>query len=351
MFQLKREINNPILAPEPSYAWESRGVFNPGIAKRGAEIVMLYRAVGENDCYVSRLGMAKSADGVNFKRSSVRPVFGPSADFDKWATEDPRITQIGSDFFITYVAVSEPILDEGKPVSRFLPLETGTALLRTRDFASFENFGLITPAGSDNKDTVLFPQKINGRYCLLHRPSHWTKEWFGSPFEKYVDENLPCLAEDLPKSSSIWIAWSDDLRVWRDHRPLLWPINETNIKVGPGLPPIETPDGWLIIYHHVEMLSGKNKFSYTARAALLDLNDPHTVKSVLPYDILVPEKDFELESGSGGIVFPTGGYVSDEGVLRVYYGASDRYVGLASGSLGELLSELNKNTTHGYAKK
>lgn len=340
MFKLTRQITGPILMPNQNLAWEKEGVFNPGITKFGNEVYMLYRAVGEREAYISRFGLAKSQDGLNFKRVTDEPVFVPREIFDQWAAEDPRITKIDNYFYISYVAVPKRIMKDGLSIKRFLPLETSTALLKTNDFLNYENLGVISPPNSDNKDIVLFPRLINGRYYMLHRPNRWSQEWFKGPYEKYVNEGLPCDINDLPETPGIWISSSLDLRNWTDHHLLILPTHPFDTKIGPGLPPIETEAGWLIIYHHVEKEEGTGQLTYSVRAALLDLKNPTIFIAKLPYDILKPEMPYELEQKTG-IVFPTGGLVSGD-TLYVYYGASDRYVCLATGSLKALLTELKK---------
>lgn len=350
MFQLTRIGNKPILEPNKNLAWEAEGVFNPGIIKDNGEVIMLYRAVGEKESYTSHFGLAKSLDGINFERASDKPVFGPSQAFDKWATEDPRITKIDEYFYITYVAVPDRIMENGKSIQRELPLETATALLKTRDFVSYENLGIISPAGSDNKDIVLFPKKIpfidkDGftklRYGMLHRPNHWSREWLNGPFSAKEQIMTPFPIEKMPQKPSMWISWSDDLINWTDHKLFMQPSHIHDAKNGPGIPPIETKDGWLVIYHHVRKDPLTKHYTYTARAMLFDLNDPTNCLGKLPYDILAPEKPFETENGST-IIFPTGGYVEND-TLYVYYGCSDRYVGLASGSINDLLEEFKRD--------
>ncbi|MDP2944713.1 MAG: glycosidase [bacterium] len=340
MFKLTRQGSGPILTPDSNLPWEREGVFNPGVAKFGDEIYLLYRAIGERAAYVSRFGLAKSHDGINFERVSRNPVFEPREIFDKWGTEDPRVTKIGDDFYVTYVAVPKRIMKDGLFAKHFLPLETSTALLKTGDFLSYENLGIISPPNSDNKDITLFPRLINGRYYMLHRPNRWSREWFNGPYEKYVNEGLPCDVKDLPGTPGIWIASSIDLKNWTNHRLLILPSHPFDTKIGPGVPPIETKDGWLIIYHHVHKEEGSGRLTYSVRAALLDLADPTRFLAKLPYDILTPERPYETEKEMG-IVFPTGGFVAGD-TLYVYYGASDRYVCLATGSLSELLAELKK---------
>lgn len=330
MFNLKRQNDGPILRPDATQPWETEGVFNPGIARIGDTVYMLYRAVGEMEAYISHLGLATSTDGVHFTRVGNEPVFGPHHTYDKWATEDPRITKIEDEFFVTYVAVPKRIMEHGKSPNEIVPLVTATALLKTKDFLSFEELGVISPPGSDNKDIVLFPKKINGRYAMLHRPSHWIQKH--APFDIELF--------DTPHVPSIWIAFSDDCISWTDHKLFLTVTEKIDAKIGPGLPPIETKDGWLVIYHHVKEGTYPNKFVYSARAALFDLNDPTHLLAQLPYDILSPQEPYEKENNMP-VIFPTGGFVEGD-TLYVYYGASDRYVCLATGSIQELLNELKK---------
>ncbi len=339
----------PIFRPDPNIFWEHEGVFNAGITEFENKIYMLYRAIGEKEAYISHLGLATSSDGIAFERVSDKPVFGPSKKYDMWGTEDPRITKIDDDYYVTYVAIPERIMDHGQGMKRDFPLTTSTALLKTKDFLTFEPLGIITPFGSDNKDVVLFPKKIphisehgevKFRYGMLHRPNRWSRDWLSGPYACQKPVELPFDAEDMPQKPSVWIAWSDDLVIWDSHKPLMIPSRAHSAKNGPGLPPIETEDGWLVVYHHVNENQQTKKLTYTARVALFDLQDPTKYVGKLTTDILVPEADFEIEHGSG-IVFPTGGYVRND-ILHIYYGCSDFYIGLATCSLSELIAELKK---------
>lgn len=342
MITLTRHPENPILSPDPARPWEAEGVFNPGVVRIGEEVVMLYRAVGELEAYISRFGLAKSADGIHFTSASDEPVFGPHESFDQWATEDPRITKIEDDYYVTYVAVPERIMLNGSSFPRTVPLETATGLLKTRDFRTYENLGIISEEDSDNKDIVLFPRKINGRYAMLHRPNRWNRPKCARRLAEGNPVNWPCDLSALPENPAIWIAWSDDLVHWDNHSIFL-PTSHTNdAKIGPGLPPIETPEGWLVIYHHVTTTDRPDGFCYSARAALFALEEPTRLIGKLNYDILAPDMPYEQERNSH-IVFPTGGYVKDD-TLYVYYGASDRYVCLATTNLTALIAELNQKT-------
>jgi predicted GH43/DUF377 family glycosyl hydrolase len=339
MFQLLRQGNGPILTPDERYPWEKEGVFNPGVVKVGDEIVMLYRAVGERTAYISHLGLAKSRDGIHFTRTQDTPIYGPQADFDRWATEDPRITPLEGSYYVTYVAVPERIMDNNHGIDRDMPLETATALLKTSDFSSYQNLGIISPSGADDKDTVLFPEKIHGNYAMLHRPTRWSKDWFQTTFAHVVAEEISSYpVEQLPELPGIWYAESEDFVHWHNHKSILQVPKKIGVKIGAGLPPIKTAAGWLLIYHQVEHLQSSNKYIYTARAALLDSVDPTICKAFLPYAILTPQESYE-KNADMEIVFPTGGFVEDD-TLYVYYGALDSSIGLATGSLSELLAAL-----------
>ncbi len=338
MFTLTRQTT-PVLTPDEAYPWEKEGVFNPGVTTMDEKIIMLYRAVGEREAYISKFGLATSSDGIHFTRASTEPVFVPQQAFDTWGTEDPRITKIDEDFFVTYVAVPERIMLNGESFPRTTPLETSTALLKTHDFFSYENLGIISAPRSDNKDIVLFPKKINGKYCMLHRPNRWDKGTCDRLQGEGKHVDWPCDLAHLPEKPAIWIAWSDDLKHWTDHHIFLAALHDNDSKIGPGIPPIETSEGWLLIYHHMEKKSS-GVFVYTAYIALFDLVDPTICKAALPYPILSPQEPFEKYNGRE-IVFPTGGFIKDD-TLFVYYGASDYYVGLATGSLSELLQELSQ---------
>ena len=342
-FELKRFPHNPVLSPKEGSDWEGEAVFNPAVAKSDNGVFMLYRAVGEYSSYISRFGLAKSDDGVTFERASERPVFEPAEGYEKWAVEDPRATCIDGLWYITYTAVSQRVLKEGKPIlEREVPLETSVALATTNDFRTFERLGPISLSRVDDKNAVLFPEKVNGRYALLHRPQRWTAGWFKNPLSSDIEIPLPGV--EPPQLPSIWISFSDDLLNWSDHRLLITPSHEHDHRLGAGSPPLRTKAGWLIIYHHVEDKDNGGKQrerAYTAKAALLDLNDPTKVIAKLPYDILVPREEYEKKGDVDNVVFPTGAFI-DNGVLYVYYGAADRHCCVATGEVVHLLDELER---------
>lgn len=341
MIELKRAEENPILLPNENVAWESKAVFNPGAILIDDKVHLLYRAVGEYDTYISRIGLATSTDGINFERVSENPIIEPGDDYDKWACEDPRVTKLGDTFYITYVALSTRIREGGKPTYEIIHnLNSQTALVTTKDFITFERHGIITPLESDNRDVVIFPEKIDGKFVILHRPHRWCKDWFEDPKSKEIDVKIPIPFDQLPDRPASWIAYSSDLKNWTDHKLLIRSTHENDEKTGPGAPPIKTDAGWLMLYHHVER-DENNTIIYTAKAALLDLKDPSKVIAKIPYPILFPKAEYEINGDVNNVVFPTGNFVKD-GTLHVYYGTADKYCGLATIKLDEIINELLK---------
>jgi predicted GH43/DUF377 family glycosyl hydrolase len=339
MIQLVRYKGNPILSPNPGNKWESEAVFNPGAVLKDGKVFLLYRAVGEYDTYISRLGLAVSEDGFNFARVSNKPLIKPSAGYDKWACEDPRIAKIDDTYYITYVALAQRIREGGKPTYEIIHfLNSQTALLTTKDFVNFRRYGIITPKNSDNRDVVIFPEKINGKFVMIHRPHRWCKNWFKNPLSKKIKVDTPILYDNLPQRPGVWLAYSDDLKHWHNHKLIIRSIYENDEKTGTGLPPIKTDKGWLLIYHRVSRDEG-GKIVYTARAILLDLENPSKVIAKIPYDILKPEAEYEIKGDVNNVVFPTGDLVKDD-TLFVYYGAADKQCGVATIKLEEILKEL-----------
>ncbi|TSE06476.1 MULTISPECIES: glycosidase [Aquimarina] len=336
-FRLEKYINNPILKPNYTNDWESLVVCNPGVWYENGKFSMLYRAAGDDEEHYIRFGLAESTDGINFTRVSDQPVFSPSVDGpDMGGVEDPRIAKFGDDFYITYAyrpfppgqywkfehdVILLPESGEDTPLV-YKKNIANSGLAISKNLKKFKRLGRITSSHLDDRDVILFPEKINGRFAMLHRP----KEWIG---EKY--------GVDQP---AIWIRFSDDLMVWEEESTLLFGgrTGTWEEKIGGSTPPLKTKDGWLIIYHGVE--NGGQGY-YRAGAALLDLYDPTKVIGRLSDWIMEPEHDYELEGYYKGCVFPTGNVIIDD-TLYVYYGGADKYIGLATCSVNELLKQLKK---------
>ncbi len=339
MIELKRAEENPVLSPNRDIMWESKAVFNPGATLKDDKVYLLYRAIGEYDTYISRIGLATSSDGVHFERENKNPVIEPQDNYDRWACEDPRITQVGDIFYITYVALSQRIREGGKPTYEIIHnLNSQTALVTIKDFVKFQRHGIITPQNSDNRDVVIFPEKIDGKFVILHRPHRWCKNWFKNPQSEKIKVDIPVPHEDLPQRPATWISSSRDLKNWSDHKLLIRSTHELDEKTGAGAPPIKTDKGWLLIYHHVEK-NRKGEIVYTAKAILLDLKNPSKIIAKIPYAILELKEKYEVSGDVDNVVFPTGALVKD-GELFVYYGVADKNCGLATIKLDEIINEL-----------
>jgi predicted GH43/DUF377 family glycosyl hydrolase len=336
--KLKKYKNNPVLSPNPKNSWENLVVCNPGVWHENGLFYMLYRAAGDDEKHVIRFGLATSTDGYKFNRTSDLPAFGPSEEGpDSGCVEDARIVKFDDLFYVTYAfrpfppgqywkfAHDQVLTQEyGSDAPVFLRENTAnTALAITKDFKDWIRLGRITQSNLDDRDVILFPEKINGRYAMLHRP----KEWVGPKWG--------------PNYPSIWIRYSDDLLTWQESSQLLFQGNDGGWeeKIGGASPPLKTSEGWLVLYHGVE--SG-GKGYYRVGAVLLDLNDPTKILGRTQNPIMEPEFDYEIDGFYKGCVFPTGNIIIDD-TLYVYYGGADKYVGVATCSVKELLKHIITN--------
>lgn len=344
---IERSPLNPIIRPadiKPTFPdWEVLCAFNAGVTRMGDEVLLLLRVAerpreqGKNACRVpvydaglgevrireyarsavgldfsdprvinsaqgmvltsmSHLRLARSRDGIRFDIED-RPALFPQRDYEAYGIEDPRITRIGADYFINYVAVSD--------------MGIVTALARTRDFYTFERLGIIF--APDNKDVEIFPEQIGGKYYALHRPSI---SGFGRP--------------------EIWLAESPDLVHWGNHRRLagLRASGWEGGRIGGSAVPFRVEGGWLEIYHGAD----KNA-RYCLGALLLDVNDPGKVLGRSRRPLLEPAAPYELQGFFGNVVFSCGALCED-GWVKIYYGASDTFTAYAQISLNEIIAGL-----------
>ena len=292
---------NPILTAA-DMPFPCKAVCNPAACLFGGETLLLLRAIDEQDC--SHLVVARSEDGFGGWRIQNPPLLspGPAAPwYETLGCEDPRITFLEErgEHVIAYVGSSH----QG----------AGVCLATTRDFQSVQRIGLVIHPY--NKDAALFPRRIGGRYLMLHRPT-------AGPFE------------------NVWLSESDDLRHWGNPLCVLEEEEQPGWdsgKVGAGPTPIETPDGWLIIFHGVQQVEAG--WLYRVGLVLLDRDDPSRVIAKVPHWVFGPLAPYELRGEKPGIVFPTGAIVQ-EGILRLYYGAADMTVAIATARLDDLLAAL-----------
>ena len=343
-----RSPHNPIIGPEdvkPSGDdFEVIGVFNAGVTRLKDQIILLLRvaerpintnpdvvltAVYKDDkeglvvtkfsknnpkidfsdprliitptgtflTSISQLRLARSKDGIIFEIDDA-PTISPANDYETFGLEDPRISLIDGIYYISYVAVS--------------PLGVTTCLISTKDFISFQRHGVIFCP--ENKDAVLFPAKVDGKYYALHRP-----------------------VSPLFKKQEIWIAESPDLHCWGNHRCLMCPNpgHWDEAKIGAGAPPFRTDLGWLEIYHGVDR---NNR--YCLGAVLLDGVEPWKIIARANKPILEPQAGYECQGFFGNVVFSCGLLCKDDKV-RIYYGAADTVICYAELSLKEIIETLD----------
>lgn len=335
--QLAKFSGNPILSPVPETPWESLVVTNPAAVfdEGRGKFLLLYRAAGHDLEHKVRFGLAESGDGFHFVRVSEEPVFSPSLDgCDAGCVEDPRMVKIGEWFYITYAArayppgqywlmAGNPYKPEGRPPEfprKFRENLTTTCLAATKDFQNWHRFGPITDPRCDDRDVYFFPEKIAGRWWMIHRPMEWAGEGFGT------------------EHPAMWINSSEDLLYWNSQESRLLAKAEFSWeeKIGGNTPPIKTPHGWMSLYHG----KGHDGF-YRLGALLMDLNNPAKVTHRTRLPILEPSHDYETKGcyDMGGVVFPCGAVLKD-GILFVYYGGADKYVGVATAPMDELISYL-----------
>jgi len=246
---------------------------------------------------ISHLRIARSRDGIHFEVEPY-PAIAPAAPYDTLGVEDARITEIDGVYYVAYVAVS--------------PLGVTTRLASTMDFRTFERHGVIF--APENKDVVLFPEPVSGKYFALHRP------------------HSPLFARN-----DMWIAESPDLRCWGNHRRLMGPRDRMwdQTRIGAGAPPIRIDEGWLEIYHGAD---AENR--YCLGAVLLEAERPWNILARSQRPVLEPDADYERSGFFGRVVFTCGAILQDR-TLKVYYGAADSVTCYAELPLADVLNSLD----------
>ena len=304
----KRYEGNPILTVE-DWPYKVASVFNPGAIKFNDEILLLVRV--EDKQGYSHLTIAKSKDGKTNWQINSEPTLAAEPNFGEavFGLEDPRIVWLEErqEYIIICVSFFKGVT--GEP--------PGISLIATKDFSNFERLGrqLIPP----NKDASLFPKTIKGYYALINRPI-------------------------VEGRADIWVSFSKDLNFWGKDRALIlarhraWDSN----RLGLGPPPIETPEGWLIIYH-----GARNTASgtiYRVGLALLDLETLEVIRRSRDW-VFGPKESYERVGDVDDVVFPCGAVVDEKtNELLVYYGAADSVVALAIANLDDVLAYLKKCT-------
>ena len=305
----QRSKNNPILTAA-DWPYLMHSVFNPGATLLPDGQTLLLARV-EDRTGISHLTAARSQNGITDWQIAAQPTLAPDPQNhpeELWGIEDARIVYLAEreQYAVTYTAYSA----RGPLVS----------LALTRDFKTFERRGILMQP--EDKDAAFFPRRIGGRWVLTHRP---VPAWAGA-------------------GANICLSFSPDLRHWGDRQIALearhggwWDAN----KIGLCSPPIETKEGWLIIYHGVRR-NGAGVI-YRVGLALLDLEDPTRVIRRGDEWVMGPREPYEIIGDVGYVIFPCGQVIDDvTGEIRLYYGAADTSIAVAHSNISEILDWLMK---------
>jgi predicted GH43/DUF377 family glycosyl hydrolase len=337
------KIHKEQLLKNTNNKFENLGVFNPGVCEHDGKIKMLYRATTSGN--YSSFGYAELSDTKTIFTRNSEPFIVPTATYESAGIEDPRIVKIEDCYYITYTAYD------------------GTtaygALMTTFDFIHFEKRGILTPNMSYkefqlcletcqdlnskylrfaklfhkrvspalfpeimlwDKDICFFPRKINGKYALLHR----------------IYPDIQIVYFDYIEELN-YEFWKSYLCHIHDHILLSGKYDFESSYVGSGCPPIETKNGWLLIYHGVQ--DTPDGYVYSAGAAMLELDNPIKEIGRLKTPLLYPELDWEKEGVTPNVIFPVSALLKDD-QLTIYYGAADKSIGVAELSLSELIAQI-----------
>jgi predicted GH43/DUF377 family glycosyl hydrolase len=325
---LRRLAENPVLEPRPEHWWENEAVFNPAALVDGGRVHLFYRAMGGDG--VSRIGYASSPDGVHFDERFPYPVYEPRGDFGMpgirrrwgplsyntqvyasgggWAgSEDPRAVKIDGQVYLSFTAF------DGWGFIRMALTSLAEELFQKKDW-DWRAPAFLSPPGEVHKNWVLFPEKIRGKYAVLHSIS--------PAIQVELVEDLAAFDDEDTHIQS---------RFKQHERKGCW---DTWVR-GAGPPPLKTPWGWLLFYHAIDR---RDPHAYKLGALLLDTNDPAVVLARSEQPVLEPVEWYEND-GKPGVVYATGAVVLGENLL-VYYGGGDKRIAAARANLKEFVRQL-----------
>jgi len=311
---IRRHEANPVLSAK-DVPYDAGLVFNAGVTKYQGRYVMVFR----NDLAdlaarrlkgTIHLGIAFSRDGIRWEVEN-RILF-PDPAHPFYRAYDPRLTVLDGRLYLCFALAGHG---------------TRGGLAVTDDLHRWETLSISAP---DNRNMVLFPEKIEGKFFRLERP-------------------FPIYSRSRSKDRfDTWYSDSPDCKYW-GNSGLLFAVEHVpfaNDKVGPGAPPVKTPKGWLTAFHAVDLdpSRGKNGWEkawrkrYTAGIMLLDLNDPRKVIGMSKEPLLAPEAPYEISGGMrNNVIFPGGMILEKSGEVKIYYGAADTVECLATADVGDLL--------------
>ena len=337
MIKVKKE---GIILESTSLEFESQAVLNPGCIKVGNNVHMFYRAVRPGNH--SSIGYCKLKGPLKVVERSRKPILSPEFPYEQHGVEDPRIVFHNGIYYIFYMAYDgknvvvayatskdlEHFKKQG-PISHHISYaEAKEIFIKSKMNERYFNYAIYDRDESDppskvylwGKDAFMFPKRINGKLALLHRVLPDIHIIY---FNKFKDLTLNY--------------WKKYLRNLEDYKVIGKRYWFESRAIGAGCPPIETEEGWLMIYHTIE--NSPEGRIYRACAALLDINNPCKLIGRLDYPLFSPEKSWELKGDVNNVVFPTGPAQFGK-KLYIYYGAADKKIAAASVDMKKLVNEL-----------
>lgn len=307
----------PILSKK-DIPYEADCIFNAGVTKYQGKYVMAfrndYRFDGIRSFGKCVIGLAFSEDGIHWDVQdkpflTVEDMNDPEIK----RVYDPRLTVIDGKCYLCFA------------VDTHHGLRGGIAV--TEDFKSIEVLSMTVP---DNRNMVLFPEKIDGKFVRLERP-------------------FPVYSRGNKHRFDMWMSKSPDMKYWGESELVMGveDVPYANDKIGPGAPPIKTEAGWLTVFHTVDVdpSRGKNGWEdrwqkrYCAGIMLLDLKDPSKIIGMYKEPLIAPETEYEVEEGyRTNVIFPGGMILEDDGTVKIYYGASDTVECMATARVEDLIA-------------
>ena len=328
-----------IILAKTDLPFESDGVLNPAVYQEGNSVHIFYRALEKGNH--STLGYCRLEGPLKVVERNKEPIVSPKMDYESQGVEDARIVKINDTFYLSYTAyngtnalgvfATSKDLKKWKRRGIIVPQVTYSEfeiLANQNPYLTeiYQTFYKSKKSDKDkftllwDKNVVFFPRKINGNYCFFHR---------------ILPEVQVVMVDSFARLTKEY--WHNYLLNIQDYVALAPKYEHEISYIGGGCPPIETEEGWVVIYHGVHDVNGGHV--YTACASLHDLENPAIELSRLPYALFQPDTDWELEGVVNNVVFPTGTALFDD-TLYVYYGAADKCIACASLSFKELVAEL-----------
>lgn len=338
-----RHPANPIVVPG-LFPWRRAVTFNPGVLLDDDGRFYLYeRAAGGLRPFHCSIGLLASEDGVRFAHVQDTPVFTPEMAGSRFGSvQDPRVVKLEGRYLMTYAfrpfAWASHPTGVGVPESHQVAYpgfsgrdednQTRSGIAESANRVTWRHLSWVSDPTIDDRNVILFPERIGGRYAALRRPQKLVRTDTGH------DEH-----------PNVCISFSDDLLAWTPYEPVLRPeLPWEDNRIGGSTPPIRTEAGWLVFYHGVQNLDPSVKtVVYRMGAAMLDLNDPRRVIARCREPLLEPEAYYErFGLYIPNVVFPTGAVVRD-GVIHLYYGCCDTSIALATARLDDVVERVMRH--------